>query len=1588
MSDRTEEGSARDLSIVRTIAFVLAIAVVAIAPAVAAGPTHVSGTIVANTTWTAADSPYVLDGGVTVNPGVTLTIEPGVVVKGTGGDRYLQIYGTLAADAGGASRIYFTSLRDDSVAGDTNGDGSATSPAAGDWGGIAVRAASTGSVLRNVEIRWAGGTDLWYGAHASLHALTSSLTLSGSTLAGGLHEGVVLQSSAAPTITGNTISAHGGAAMWCDDPDCTRGTLSGNTATGNAVNGIRLAGTLDGGSAIWGDAIPYVLESGVTLAAGRTLTLPPGAVVKGATGAYLEIHGTLLSDASSGARVYLTSVKDDTVGGDTNDDGSGTAPAPGDWGGVALRSDSTANVLANVEIRYGGGVEFWYGQHGSLHVLTSALSLTGSTIASGSNAGLAVAASTAPSVTGNVFAQNGSWAIWLEDVDSTCGTFRNNTATGNAPDAIRIAGRLDCDAVWEDGLVWVIDPGSLDVAAGRTLALAPGAVVKTQLGGSNRIAASGTLLAAGTAGSPIVFTSVRDDAVGGDTNKDGSATSPAPGDWGGVGLAAGSSGSVLDEVEVRYGGGVDWWYGQHAALHLASSAATVTRTVVSSSSTQGIGVRSGYAPSITDGALLGNAGWAIWLEDPDSTAGAMHGNTASGNGVDAIRIGGTLDGDAAWEEALPYVVDANLVVGAAAVLTLDPGVVVKAAVDPNLRVSVQGRLLAEGSSTAKVVFTSVRDDASGGDTNHDGSATSPAPGDWGGLGFGMQSTSDSLAWTEVRYAGGLDWYYGRYASVFVQGASLTMEDTAVSDGAGRGVQTVGGTLTIARARFARNAAHDLALYDAVTQATVSDCPAIGSVYYEGPIPAATWSGNVFEDWGRIVSRVRAADVGALSRNNTLHPATGARVEVPGAVVSKDDAWAPEAGPYDLLGNLFVQGTDGADGRTTLTVLPGTTLRFAQGTGLYVGDGGSLPGELIADGVEAGGAVNEIRMTSSRGLPAVGDWNGINVRTNGRLLARRVKLQWPGTGLTAQGTLAPLSHVAVDRATYGFDLRNPVFEGTIDAPVFSNCDVAVRTQSAPATIRNGELIGRTYGVRNDTPAAVVDARQNWWGDASGPSSVGPGTGSHVTTGVLYDPWLGRPDDDGDGIPADDGDGVVDACTGGNATDCDDNCPAVSNPSQADADADGQGDACDTNPTLTVSSDPADLADFDTVQGAVDASAESGTTIEIFPGIGPYSESVRVDRYRALTFRRRDDGTADPVVVDGGAYPAFEIANKAGAVPVVLERLTLRGGTGVHTLVDTDVLDATFDDVTGAAIDADGGSLRVARASVGPGASIGIDVAGGASASAQRVSVLGASDAGVLAGGAVTLENVLVAGGSGIADGVRVSSGGSLTMRFSTIAGNGGAGVDDAAAGAATITTSILWGNPGGDLVGISCPSVSWSDVGSADCSAMNANLSIDPQFASGHALAATSACLDHGPDPTTADGTPATDLPGAVRRIDWDGDGLAQTDCGAFEMTNPARPAEVAGLVWASDSRLEWSAVAEAVEYHVYRDALAALSYASFGVCRDDLDDVRSDTRLDDVSIPDPGEGSFYLVTAETAGGAEGTLGYATGAERSNVNRCP
>jgi hypothetical protein len=61
----------------------------------------------------------------------------------------------------------------------------------------------------------------------------------------------------------------------------------------------------------------------------------------------------------------------------------------------------------------------------------------------------------------------------------------------------------------------------------------------------------------------------------------------------------------------------------------------------------------------------------------------------------------------------------------------------------------------------------------------------------------------------------------------------------------------------------------------------------------------------------------------------------------------------------------------------------------------------------------------------------------------------------------------------------------------------------------STAKNNNIYNNTHNGINSTNNATLTATLNYWGNASGPGGVGPGTGDNVTAYVTYSPWLNEP-----------------------------------------------------------------------------------------------------------------------------------------------------------------------------------------------------------------------------------------------------------------------------------------------------------------------------------------------------------------------------------------------------------------------------------------------------------------------------------------------
>jgi len=85
--------------------------------------------------------------------------------------------------------------------------------------------------------------------------------------------------------------------------------------------------------------IVYAMSNSIVVPAGMTLTLAPGQVVK--MRGNLTVSGTLQAQGTAANPIILTSISDDTFGGDTNNNGTGNTPHAGEWGTIQFNAGST-----------------------------------------------------------------------------------------------------------------------------------------------------------------------------------------------------------------------------------------------------------------------------------------------------------------------------------------------------------------------------------------------------------------------------------------------------------------------------------------------------------------------------------------------------------------------------------------------------------------------------------------------------------------------------------------------------------------------------------------------------------------------------------------------------------------------------------------------------------------------------------------------------------------------------------------------------------------------------------------------------------------------------------------------------------------------------------------------------------------------------------------------------------------------------------------------------------------------------------------------------------------------------------------------
>jgi hypothetical protein len=316
-----------------------------------------------------------------------------------------------------------------------------------------------------------------------------------------------------------------------------------------------LTGTLGTSSTLSPEPAAWSISQSVVVPAGKTLTIAPGTIIKGHsdTGCpsgnpygevcSLEVKGSLVANGTVAQPITFTSINDNSIGGNT---GSGD-PTAGDWGGIRADEEGSLEIQhTNINYAFVGVT----GEGSGTAVLEN------NTFDSPEYYAVQLNGPPSPTLLDNSasgFGSGPAFSVTSESLDANL--LGGNSATGEGSQVAQLTGTLGTSSTLSpEPAAWSISQ-SVVVPAGKTLTIAPGTIIKGS--GENgcgpspgdycSIGVQGSLVAVGTAAQPIVFTSINNNSIGGDT---GSGT-PAEGDW--YGLYTDGEGSIdLEHVKLSY----------------------------------------------------------------------------------------------------------------------------------------------------------------------------------------------------------------------------------------------------------------------------------------------------------------------------------------------------------------------------------------------------------------------------------------------------------------------------------------------------------------------------------------------------------------------------------------------------------------------------------------------------------------------------------------------------------------------------------------------------------------------------------------------------------------------------------------------------------------------------------------------------------------------------------------------------------------------------------------------------------------------------------------------------------------------------
>jgi hypothetical protein len=334
---------------------------------------------------------------------------------------------------------------------------------------------------------------------------------------------------------------------------------------------------------------------------------------------------------------------------------------------------------------------------------------------------------------------------------------------------------------------------------------------------------------------------------------------------------------------------------------------------------------------------------------------------------------------------------------------------------------------------------------------------------------------------------------GTYTGAITIDRALTLK--GVQDGVAgansSGVQRSGDTSTITSQLNINSNNVTVDGFDFTNAGTQMNISASGAIFHEVKI-----KNNVFSGYGSVGMTTYSAGNLLISGNFFKSPLDSTE-----AMQIKADAAAPGGGCNGTVvsDNVFTAATnnDAADINFSCTGSnsTGVTVSGNTDTGL-AGAGG--PSFTAFSGVTGGISItnNHVTGTATAGsaIYFFGDVNG-SVLIDGNTIT--------GGGYSAVG-IDGAHYIPADVANTGtFTITNNTLTGNA-----SGISVATGALGVGGNVvaHNNNLSGNSgFGASTNSTTNTFNATNNWWGDASGPGVVGPGTGDKVSLNVTFDPW---------------------------------------------------------------------------------------------------------------------------------------------------------------------------------------------------------------------------------------------------------------------------------------------------------------------------------------------------------------------------------------------------------------------------------------------------------------------------------------------------